>query len=333
MELYKWYSPNNLERYSLEYVSQFELGKGKLDYSEEAEDLRELYDADWNKYVDYNVIDCKRVNDLGQKLGYIRLVQSLSLLTRVPMRYYNAMTSLIEGLMLTYYRRNGLCAPTLQGGSQETFEAAYVKEPQKGMHKWLFSIDIQSSYPSHIITLNMSTETYYGRIMDMSEDEIISYMQKKEFQPFRMFNGYKVVDVKGSKLDKFNEAFKRKLFSIAPCGTLFLNTKKGVLSTVERNVFEKRIEIKKLMRQSEGEERGRYHSFQWSLKILLNALFGATSVPYSRYFNQDISEAITSCGRYTIKAGERYTNELLNKPNDELKTVLAELNKLEKDYD
>ncbi len=327
MDIYKWYSPNNLERYSLEYVSQFELGKGKLDYSEEAEDLRELYDADWNKYVDYNVIDCKRVNDLGQKLGYIRLVQSLSLLTRVPMRYYNAMTSLIEGLMLTYYRRNGLCAPTLQGGSQETFEAAYVKEPQKGMHKWLFSIDIQSSYPSHIITLNMSTETYYGRIMDMSEDEIISYMQKKEFQPFRMFNGYKVVDVKGSKLDKFNEAFKRKLFSIAPCGTLFLNTKKGVLSTVERNVFEKRIEIKKLMRQSEGEERERQNAFQKSCKLILNGLYGATSVPYSRYFNTDISEAITSCGRYTIKAGEHYTNELLNKPNDELKTVLAELNK------
>jgi len=312
MDIYKWYSPNNLERYSLEYVSQFELGEGKLDYSEDAEDLRELYYTNWDKYVDYNIIDCKRVHDLGIKLGYIRLIQSISLLTRVPMRYYNTMTNLIEGLLLVHYRRNNLCAPQLIGGTQEKFEAAYVKEPQKGMWKWLFSVDIQSSYPSHIITLNMSTETYYGRIMNLTEDRIIECMKTQEYPPFRLLKNTGPVNIKGKSLEGFNKAMKRKLFSIAPCGTLFINGKNGVISTVERNIFEKRIEIKKLKSQSEGEEKQRYHTFQWALKILLNAVFGITAVPYSRYFNVDIAEAITSCGRYTIKSGVKYTNELMN---------------------
>jgi len=105
------------------------------------------------------------------------------------------------------------------------------------------------------------------------------------------------------------------LFSVAPCGTIFLNNKPGVISTVERNIFNKRLDIKKLMRESEGGKRDRYFSFQWALKILLNAVFGATSVPYSRYFNIDIAEAITSCGRHTIKSGENYTNEVLNTPD------------------
>ena len=318
MDLYKWYSPNNLERYSLEYVSQFELGKGKLDYSGDADDLRGLYHTNWDKYVDYNLMDCERVHDLGLKLGYIRLVQSLSLLTRVPMRYYNTMTNLIEGLLLVHYRRNNLCAPQLVGGTQERFEAAYVKEPQKGMWKWLFSIDIQSSYPSHIITLMMSIETKWGRIMNLTEDRIIECMKTKEYPPFRLLKSTGPVDIKGAKLDSFNKAMKRKIFSIAPCGTIFINGKPGVISTVERNIFEKRIEIKKLMYESEGGKRQRYHTFQWALKILLNSLFGCTAVPYSRYFDIDIAEAITSCGRYTIKSGERYANKIMNNPNEKL---------------
>lgn len=327
MDIYKWYSPNNLGKYSLEHVSQFELGKGKLDYSDEAEDLRELYYKDWDKYVDYNITDCERVHDLGVKLGYIRLIQSLSLLARTPMKYYNTMTNLIEGVMLVHFRRNGMCAPRMIGGTQEWFEAAYVKEPQKGMHSWLFSVDIQSSYPSHIITLNMSTETYYGRIRGITEDSVTVYMKKKEFPSFHLYTDTGPVEFKGKKLDKFNAALKRKLFSVAPCGTVFVNNKPGVISTVERNIFEKRLEIKKLMKKSSGEARERYHSYQWALKIVLNSMYGVTAVPYSRFFNIDIAEAIVSCGRYTIKSGEKFANELLNNPDDELKEILLEINK------
>jgi len=103
-----------------------------------------------------------------------------------------------------------------------------------------------------------------------------------------------------------------KLFSIAPCGTVFINGKPGVIATIERNIFEKRLEVKKLMRESKGEERERYRAVQLCLKILLNSMFGCTAVPYSRYFNTNISEAITSCGRYTVKSGERYANKYMN---------------------
>jgi len=51
--------------------------------------------------------------------------------------------------------------------------------------------------------------------------------------------------------------------------------------------------------------------FQYALKILLNATYGITAVPYSRYFNPNIAEAITSCGRQTIKAGEKFVNQFL----------------------
>jgi DNA polymerase elongation subunit (family B) len=339
LDLYKWYAPEKLERYSLEYVSNYELEKGKVDLSE-YKDHRELYEKNWDLYVEYNVIDALRPSQLEDKLGYIKQVQALSLLCKSPMRYYHTMTQLIEGLMLTYFRRNGFVAPKFIGGTQETFEAAYVKEPIKGMYDWIVDLDIASSYPSAIITLNMSPETYYGRILDITEDNVIQYVRQKKFPEMHILrdNGSKIL-FSGKRLDTFNDALENKVITVAPCGSIFSTKQTGVIPAIERQLFDKRKDVKsKMIKMKKSltslrdenlkttqEKIMQQDSFQNALKIILNAIFGVTSVPYSRYFNVNISEAITSCGRQTIKAGERAVNHLLNKPNDQIVEMLNEM--------
>lgn len=340
ISLYKWYSPTKLERYSLDFVSNHELEKGKTDYSK-YKDLRELCAKDWNLFVDYNITDSLRVHQLNQKLGYIEMVQALSLLTKCPMKYYDTMTQLIEGLMLTHFRRTRRCAPQFLGGTQETFEAAYVKEPQMGKHDWVVDLDIASSYPTAIITLNMSPETYYGRILDMTEDSVVQYVKQKKFPEFLLLKDGRKLRFAGPKLDIFNEAIEKKIISIAPCGSVFSTKNPGVIADIERQVFQKRILVKDKMiklkkslpslrgdnKKMAEEKVGQYQGLQNALKIILNAMFGVTSVPYSRYFNVNIAEAITSCGRQTIKSGERYVNDLLRNysDNENLVSVLKEI--------
>jgi len=332
LDIYKWYTPNKLESYALNFVSNFELEKGKLDYSE-YKDLRELCIKDWNKYVDYNIVDVKRVDELEDKLGYIRLIQSLSLLTKCPMKYYQAMTQLIEGALLTHFRRNNLCAPFLAGGHQKGFPAAYVKEPDKGMHKWVIDIDIESSYPFHIMTLNMSNETYYGRIIGLQHRDVVKYVREKQFPPFDLSKDGKIVYFDTGKLQMFNKALERGLFAVAPCGSIFNTTSPGMLASVERSIFIKRVEVKNKMKamkakiQTPGDEfdvkAKELFSLQWAIKILLNAMFGVLAVPYSRYFNVNIAEAITSCGRHTIKQGENFVNEWLREKADTQEDFVA----------
>jgi DNA polymerase elongation subunit (family B) len=328
LDVYKWYTPSRPERYTLDFISNLELEKGKVDYSE-YKDLNELYDNDWNKYVYYNMVDVRRVDQLEDKLGYIRLIQALSLLTKCPMKYYQSMSQLIEGAFLTHYRRTGQCAPIFMGGEQVGFPAAYVKEPQAGMHNWIIDIDITSSYPSHMITLNMSGETYFGRIQEFNDEQMVHYVRQKEFPLFNLWKGEnKYITFTGESLDKFNSALKKGLFTIAPCGSVFTNRKVGELAKVEKAIFFKRVEVKNKMKDvktrakeskdpaeaSRLNERGtELFSLQWALKILLNAVFGIMAVPYSRYFNVNIAEAITSCGRHTIKEGEKFINEYFNK--------------------
>jgi len=338
LDLYKWYSPTKLESYKLDFVCKYELEKGKVDYSE-YKDLRTLYSENWDLYVEYNIIDAYRVAQLEEKLGYIKLVQALSLLCKTPMKFYHTMTQLIEGLMLTHFRRNNLCAPTFFGGTQETFEAAYVKEPQVGRYDWVVDFDIASSYPTAIITLNMSPETQYGRIIEMTEEQVMFYTTKREFPVFKIRKDRGIVTFDGKKLEIFNAALQKKLLCIAPCGTVFSTRQTGVIAEVEKKVFEKRIEIKNKMikmKKNLSELRGKnldktqqkidqFHSLQHALKIVLNAVFGTLAVPFSRYFNIDIAEAIVSCGRQTIKKAEKYVNDLLNSPTSELLLELSNI--------
>jgi DNA polymerase elongation subunit (family B) len=339
LDIYKWYSPTKLERYTLEYVSNHELGQGKVDYSKVADDLRELYDTDWNLYVEYNIIDAYRVHQIEEKCGYIKLIQNLSLLCKCPMKFYHTQTALIEAIFITYYRRNGLCAPTFYGGTQEGYPAAFVKDPITGLHNWIIDLDITSSYPSAIITLNMSNETYYGRILGFTEDQLMYHMKNRNIPEFDMMKDTGKVHFSDRKLNIFNEAIKKRLLCVAPCGSVFSTTTPGVISTVEKLMFYKRVEVKKKMKKMKGklsdlkgkdlektkERIARYHGLQNALKIILNSTYGILAVPFSRYFNTNIAEAIVSCGRHTIRSGEKIVNDILNNPPDDLLEIIKEV--------
>lgn len=331
LDLYKWYSPKNLERHTLDYVCKHELNKGKVDYSE-YKDLATLYKDNWNLYVEYNIIDCYRVYQLEKKLGYIKLVQSLSLLTKCPMKYYHTMTNLIEGMLITYFRRNNMCAPRMSGGTQESYEAAYVKEPNPGRFDWVVDLDISSSYPHQIVTLNMSPETYYGRIKGLTEDEVVQYVKDKAFPPFDMMTSNGLVHFAEGKLETFHKALSKRMVSISPCGSVFVTSPIGVIPALEKYVFNKRSEVRSNIRSmiktlpelrnndlTETQEKiDRDESLQLALKVILNAVYGVTAVPYSRYFNANIAEAVCSCGRLSVKSGEKFVNKLLNHPTPDL---------------
>ncbi len=337
MSLYKWYTPKNLESYSLETVCQHELGKGKVEYEN---DLNWLYENDWNKYVEYNMEDTFLIKDLEEKLGYIRLAQSLSLLCKCPLKMYSSTTNLVEGLMLTRFRRNGKCAPYFYGGVQDHFEAAFVKEPKPNLYNWLFSLDIASSYPHAIVTLNMSPETLYGKILNLPEDKVIEYMEKRKFPEIKIDKQGKVVKIEGNSLKLFNKAIQKRLLSVSPNGVIFYNTKRGVYAEMERDIYLKRKELKKkkFLKSKEYEESGlnkdkyeaqKLETSQLAYKTIINGAYGVLATNYSRYFCPYIAQAITSVGRNSLKFGEKYTNEILNEPNEELKEILKEIENYE----
>jgi len=361
--LYKWFTTKNLESFSLDYVSEEELGRKKVVH-DEYDTFWEFYTKNWEKFVDYCIEDSNLVRDINSKTGYLDLAHTLSSYCCCPMKNYNASVPLIEGLMLKFFRKNNLCAPYMAGGTQVWFPAAYVKPPYIGLHKDVVDLDITSSYPTAIITLNMSTETYWGRIVGFRNEDVqaykagkgvheplhdgrpiydinVKYTRDRQFPPFHILKDDGFKSVQGKQLEKFNKLLKVGGLSVAPNGAVFLNKPKGVIAEVEKFVFlerKKQNGLKKLYKQKAMEDVDNQkkwndmsqnrHTLQWALKILINSMFGVMGVPYCRYFNPHMAEAITSCGRHTIKQGQVFVNDLLNNPNEEVVGIIEEVKKL-----
>ena len=355
MEIFKIYSKLaglNHESYRLDNVAKKELKEGKLDYSEYI-NLKNLYNQNFDMYVDYNIIDVIRVKQLNDKFRYIELIQQLCLLSKVPLRYYDSVTALIEGIFLVWYRRNGYCAPTFKQNTQSSFPAAYVKAPLVGTHKWCIDIDITSSYPHQMIVCNMGNETYFGRILvqqpfdeiknpddflpneilkyRISEDDCINYTRKKEFPPI-------IIEINGNwqffnneKLKVINNSLKSGLLSIAPNGAIFKTNKPAIIATVEKELFNKRKDIQKeyfkAVEENNKEKIIQLKALETAVKRILNSIYGSLTVPYYRGFNIHIGMAITACGRHALKSGINSINEILNNYSkyDKLKTVIGEL--------
>ena len=106
---------------------------------------------------------------------------------------------------------------------------------------------------------------------------------------------------------------------------------------MEKDIYLKRKELKrkKFQKLKEYEktkdikikyEAQNLDTSQLAVKIMINGAYGVTAVPYSRYFSPYIAEAVTSVGRFSLKAGEKYTNEIMNNSNKELKDIINEIN-------
>ena len=112
---------------------------------------------------------------------------------------------------------------------------------------------------------------------------------------------------------------EKKDLSIAANGTLFRKDKESLMSTILKKWFEERKTYKDLMKKSytDGdEEKGAYYYLmQYTMKILLNSLYGATALPSFRYGLplSLLSEAITLTGWRIIQESALVANRHMNK--------------------
>ena len=72
MDAYKKFTYVNQESYSLNHIAYAELGEKKLDYSEYSS-LHELYQTNFQKFVDYNVHDVVLLKTLEEKMKLLEV--------------------------------------------------------------------------------------------------------------------------------------------------------------------------------------------------------------------------------------------------------------------
>jgi len=116
---------------------------------------------------------------------------------------------------------------------------------------------------------------------------------------------------------KLLSLIKEYNWSISANGVFYDTKRKSVLSIVLDKWFNERVEYKGLMKKAykagNTEEGEKYHLLQYTMKILLNSLYGATALKSFRYGNVVLAESITLSGQRIIQESALCANRHMNK--------------------
>ena len=319
MTVYKKFSYKELPSYALNAVCMTELGRGKIEYEGNLDDLME---NDIDKFIEYNITDVELVIELDKKLQYIDLVRAIAHVGHVPYEDFVYSSKYLEGAMLTYLKHiGGVVAPNkpadrqermqeLKDSGEKGFIGAFVKDPVPGRYEWMYDLDLTSLYPSIIMTLNISPETKIAKIEDWNAEDFI-HGKKDE---------YIVGDEKVSK-EKLRSFLDKYKYTVASNGVMYSSDKIGLIPAILSDWFDKRVEYKNEMKKwgkaGNTEKYEFYKKRQLVQKILLNSMYGILGLPAFRFYDIDNAEAVTLSGQTVIKKTEAAINMKYNK---ELKT-------------
>lgn len=293
MRLYAKYDTYN-GSLSLNNIAKRELGEEKLDYSEFGS-LARLYEEDFNTFINYNQKDVILVDKILNKTKHIELAITISFLAKI--NFEDSFSPIVtwDILIYNYLYNNGIIIPRRKENKKDKKNiGGAVRDARVGFSNHVITTDATSLYPSIIVSLNISPETFIRKVTDISV-----------------------------------ELLNEKNYSKASNGCLFDNNKQGVLSYLVGNIFYKRVEYKNLMKEEKKKNNGdkdlinKLDIFQYAMKILINSAYGVFSSVHFRYFNIDLAEAITVTGQ-----------NIIGKTNDSVNKYLNEYlgNEIDKDY-
>ena len=295
LDLYKKFTYTNQESYRLDHIAFVELGQRKVDHNE-FENFKDFYTKDWQKFIDYNIVDVELVSRLEEKMKLIELAVALAYDAKVNMQDVYYQVRMWDTLIYNFLNKKGIVVPPgKRSDKEEKYAGAYVKEPIAGRYNWVVSFDLNSLYPHLIMQYNISPETL---------------VEKRH--PSATVNGL---------LSQSVEVPKE--FCLCANGAMYRKDIHGFLPEMMKKIYDERVQSKKLMILAKQEYEktptkeleksiSKYNNIQMARKIQLNSAYGAIGNQYFRYYNIINAEAITLSGQVSIRWIEHKMNTYLN---------------------
>ena len=320
IRLHKKYSWKDEPSWKLDAIGEKYVGMKKIEYEG---NLDQLFETDIHKFIQYNFVDVEILQKLDEKLQYIALTKNLSHKGKHNYSevYSNSITQ--DGAISAYLLSQNIIPPPKETNpkKKDGYAGGYLFCPKAGLYKYMFDEDLTSLYPSIIMSINIGKETFKGRIIDADDrNNRLGLNDLKERNP------EEELLVENSKhqqtrvnVGRLIAMIEQNNLAVSANGCLFSTDKESTLSTVLNKWFDERVEYKNKMKKafkSGNKEKGEYyHLMQYTMKILLNSLYGATALPGFRYgMNHSIlSEAITLSGHRIIQESALCANRHMNR--------------------
>ena len=340
LELYRKYTYEERHSYRLDAIAEYELNQRKTQYEGT---LDQLYNNDFRTFVEYNINDCKLLDDLDKKLKFMDLANTLAHENTVLLQTTMGAVAVTEQAIINEAHRRGFQVPnrTKMSEREENTAAAgaYVAVPKEGIHDWIGSLDINSLYPSAIRALNMGPETIIGQLRQtMTEDYIETKMAKGSSFAASwegIFGSLEytavmdqeigtdiTIDWEDGSSDGLSAAEVYRLifesnqpWMLSANGTIFTYEKEGIIPGLLKRWYSERKEmqakLKEAIKAGNKVEEEYWDKRQLVKKINLNSLYGAILNSGCRFFDKRIGQSTTLTGRQIVRHMAGKVNEII----------------------
>jgi DNA polymerase elongation subunit (family B) len=339
LELYRKYTYEERHSYRLDAIAEYELGKRKTQYEGT---LDQLYNNDFKTFVEYNINDCKLLDDLDKKLKFLDLANTLAHENTVLLQTTMGAVAVTEQAIINEAHRRGFVVPNRTKMSERENTAAagaYVAYPREGLQDWVGSLDINSLYPSAIRALNMGPETIIGQLRQTATDEFMQEQMGKGKSFAAAWEGlfgsleYTAVmnreigtditiDWENGDSDILSAAEVYRLifesnqpWMLSANGTIFTHEKEGIIPGLLKRWYAERKEMQAKLKEAINAgnkiEEEYWDKRQLVKKINLNSLYGAILNPGCRFFDKRIGQSTTLTGRQIAKHMAGRVNEII----------------------
>lgn len=315
LDVYKKFSIGLRESYKLDAIAELELGQKKVDYGNT--NLSALADDDWQTFVEYNVQDVNLLVAMEDKLRYLELLRMLAYTGLTTVEAAMGTLSVITGATVIKARSKKLVVPTFikDNSTAGKYEGAYVGEPQRGFQHDIISFDANSLYPNTMISLNLSPETKVGKVTEKDKEHVyITHVNGKHFKLTH---------------EKFMEFIQKDDIAVSKARVLFSQKKKGIMPEIVDEIYQQRVEVKKKLQKlkiklskidkshedwaATSRLADQLDIKQFTLKILINTVYGYFGNKHAPIGDPDIARSITLTGQAVIKKSNDILRDYVDK--------------------
>jgi DNA polymerase elongation subunit (family B) len=274
------------------------LGQKKLDHSE-YDTFKEFYTKDWQKFVEYNIVDVELVDRLEDKMKLIELCITMAYDSKGNYNDVFFQVRTWDSIIYNYLKEKNIVIPFKKETKKDSkFAGAFVKEPIPGKYDWVVNFDLNSLYPHLLMMYNISPETLVEQRHPTASVERI--------------------------LNKSIDFSDYKDYAVCANGSMYRKDVRGFLPELMEQMYRDRVIYKKKMLEAKQQyektptkelekEIARCNNIQMAKKISLNSAYGAVGNEYFRYFKLANAEAVTLSGQVSIRWIENKLNQYMNR--------------------
>lgn len=319
MQLFRKFNLTPRQSYSLNAIGLDELNVPKIDYPGT---LADLYNNDFELFLEYNIHDVRLVRDIDNKLKYINLANQMIHMASVNFDAIFGSVHLIDSAIITYAHNvlNVVVIDRQSRPDNEKVEGALVVTPKPGKYRYIGSVDLNSLYPNTIRSIGLSPEKIVGQFIDTElawncisrgfkgeslNDVVLKFTLDSDIGKIYELNVSEIVDL-----------LKENKWSVSGYGTILdQGNGIGILPSVLGYWFKGRKELQAekkkyskladqakrdgdIIKYEEYQKLAEYYDMlQGVRKVLLNSTYGALLNAYMRFGDPRLGASTTYTGR------------------------------------